>query len=73
MRKILIALIHSQRPESNQINEDKVEHDAKSLYEAGDKKWGTDESKFIQILCNRRLNIPIFIISLFHISLVMYN
>ncbi len=56
MKRILVALIHNQRPESNEINEDEVEKDAKSLYTAGDKKWGTDESKFIQILCKRRLN-----------------
>ncbi len=74
LKKILFVLVHNQRPESNKINENQVEKDAKSLYEAGDKRWGTDESKFIQILCNRRLNIRFFfIILLFHISLVMYN
>jgi len=60
LKKILFVLVHNQRPESNKINENQVEKDAKSLYEAGDKRWGTDESKFIQILCNRRLNIRLF-------------
>jgi hypothetical protein len=57
LKKLLIALVHVQRPESNEINEEQVKKDAKSLYEAGEKRWGTDESKFIQILCNRRLII----------------
>ncbi len=73
MKKILIVLVHGQRPESNRINEDQVKKDAKSLYEAGEHKWGTDQSRFIQILSTRRLNISILIISLFPISLVMYN
>ena len=59
LKKILVALVQGQRPESNEINENEVENDAKSLYEAGEKKWGTDESKFIEILCNRRLIISI--------------
>ncbi|CAF3586615.1 unnamed protein product [Rotaria sordida] len=52
-KKLLIALLQGQRSESNQINENEIKNDAKQLYEAGEKKWGTDESKFIQILCNR--------------------
>jgi len=60
LKKILVVLLHNQRPESNEINENQVEKDAKSLYEAGEKRWATDESKFIQILCNRRLNIRLF-------------
>ncbi|CAF0771349.1 unnamed protein product [Didymodactylos carnosus] len=52
-KKILVALLQGSRPDSNEINEDDVQNDARSLYEAGEKKWGTDESTFIQILCNR--------------------
>lgn len=55
LKRILMALIHNQRPESNEINEEEVEKDAKSLAAAGEKKWATDESKFIDILCKRRL------------------
>jgi hypothetical protein len=57
LKKLLIALLQGDRPESNEIHEDEVGKDAKSLYEAGEKKWGTDKSKFIQILTSRRLNI----------------
>ncbi|CAF1231961.1 unnamed protein product [Rotaria sp. Silwood1] len=53
LKKLLVVLVQGQRPESNKINENEVKNDAKQLYEAGIKKWGTDESKFIQILCNR--------------------
>jgi len=73
LKKILLTLVHNHRPESNQINEEQIENDAKNLYNAGDNKWGTDESKFIQILCNRRLIIHLLIIFLIHILLVMFN
>ncbi|CAF4219276.1 unnamed protein product, partial [Didymodactylos carnosus] len=48
-----IALLQGKRPDSNEINEDDVQNDARRLYDAGEKKWGTDESQFIQILCNQ--------------------
>ena len=54
LKKILIALLQGQRSESNEVNEDEAENDARILYEAGEKKWGTDESKFVDILSNRR-------------------
>lgn len=68
LKRILMALIHNQRPESNEINEEEVEKDAKSLSAAGEKKWATDESKFIQILCKRRL--VGFAFHLHHVHLV---
>jgi hypothetical protein len=54
LKKILLALLQGQRPETNEVNEDEARNDAKALYDAGEKKWGTDESKFVDILLNRR-------------------
>ncbi|CAF2047091.1 unnamed protein product [Rotaria magnacalcarata] len=53
LEKLLVALSQGKRPESNDVNLDEAENDAKTLFEAGEKKWGTDESKFLEILCNR--------------------
>ncbi len=54
LKKILVALLHGDRPDTNQVNEDEAESDAKALYDAGEKKWGTDESKFVDIVLSRR-------------------
>lgn len=54
LKKILVALLQQQRPDTNQVNEDEAENDAKTLYEAGEKRWGTDEGKFVDIVLNRR-------------------
>lgn len=54
LKKILVALIQGQRPETNQVNEDEAENDAKTLFEAGEKRWGTDEAKFVDIVLTRR-------------------
>ncbi|UJR35955.1 hypothetical protein I4U23_028696 [Adineta vaga] len=53
LKKILVTLAQGNRPETNEINEDEAENDAKTLYEAGEKKWGTDESKFVEIIADR--------------------
>ncbi|XP_030624897.1 annexin A3b [Chanos chanos] len=51
--KTLLTLAEGKRDESTQVDMAKAKEDAKTLYEAGEKKWGTDESKFIDILCHR--------------------
>uniref|UniRef100_A0AAZ3NYE4 Annexin n=1 Tax=Oncorhynchus tshawytscha TaxID=74940 RepID=A0AAZ3NYE4_ONCTS len=49
----LLILAEGKRDESTNVDPAKAKADAKALYEAGEKKWGTDESKFIDILCHR--------------------
>ena len=56
LKKILLSLLHGERPDTNEVNEDEAENDARTLYEAGEKKWGTDESKFVEILSTRRFS-----------------
>ncbi|KAM7018259.1 annexin A3a isoform 2-T2 [Tautogolabrus adspersus] len=51
----LLVLAEGRRDESTSVDTQKAKEDAKTLYEAGEKKWGTDESKFIEILCHRSI------------------
>ncbi|KAM4634701.1 annexin A3-like isoform 1-T2 [Polymixia lowei] len=51
--KTLLILVEGKRDESTSVDAAKAKADAKALYEAGEKKWGTDESMFIDILCHR--------------------
>ncbi|KAM9455600.1 annexin A3b [Clarias gariepinus] len=51
--KTLLILAEGKRDETKNVDAAKAKADAKALYEAGEKKWGTDESKFIDILCHR--------------------
>uniref|UniRef100_A0AAX7UZY2 Annexin n=1 Tax=Astatotilapia calliptera TaxID=8154 RepID=A0AAX7UZY2_ASTCA len=45
--------LQGKRDETTSVDAAKAKADAKALYEAGEKKWGTDEGKFIDILCHR--------------------
>ncbi|MED6241817.1 hypothetical protein ATANTOWER_027742 [Ataeniobius toweri] len=51
--KALLILAEGKRDESTNVDTAKAKADAKALYEAGEKKWGTDEEKFTDILCHR--------------------
>uniref|UniRef100_A0AAX7T7E4 Annexin n=1 Tax=Astatotilapia calliptera TaxID=8154 RepID=A0AAX7T7E4_ASTCA len=46
---------YGKRDESTTVDVNKAREDAKTLYNAGEKKWGTDESKFIEILCKKSI------------------
>lgn len=35
------------------MDPEKAKREAQELYQAGEKQWGTDESKFNMILCTR--------------------
>lgn len=52
-RKALLFLANSRRDESSKEDEHLAKKDAEILYNAGEKKWGTDEDKFIEVLCVR--------------------
>ncbi|ESO82972.1 hypothetical protein LOTGIDRAFT_134310 [Lottia gigantea] len=52
-KRLLVTLVQANRNDSNQIDRNKAHQDAKALYEAGEKKWGTDESRFNVILGSR--------------------
>ncbi|XP_060764844.1 annexin A3b [Neoarius graeffei] len=51
--KTLLILAEGKRDENKNVDAAQAKADAKALYEAGEKKWGTDEDKFIDILCHR--------------------
>ncbi|CAJ0918130.1 unnamed protein product [Ranitomeya imitator] len=52
-RKILISLLQANRDEGLEVNKDLAGQDAKRLYEAGEARWGTEESEFNVILATR--------------------
>ncbi|CAG09630.1 unnamed protein product, partial [Tetraodon nigroviridis] len=51
--KALLLLAEGKREEGTTVDQARAKEDAKALYNAGEKKWGTDEMKFIDILCKR--------------------
>ena len=51
-----MSLLQANRDESTKVDLALAEAEAKALYEAGEKKWGTDESRFNQVLASRNVN-----------------
>ncbi|XP_048237869.1 annexin A6-like isoform X1 [Haliotis rufescens] len=52
-KRLLVTLVQASRSDATEVDRNKAHQDAKALYEAGEKKWGTDESKFNVILGSR--------------------
>ncbi|XP_063311106.1 annexin A1-like [Pelobates fuscus] len=52
-QKALLALIKGERSEATAVNDEQADNDARALYEAGEKRKGTDVSTFINILTSR--------------------
>lgn len=52
-RRLLVSMVQGARDESGVVDTNKAKADAKALYDAGEKKLGTDESTFNSILAAR--------------------
>ncbi|XP_043917469.1 annexin A5 [Protopterus annectens] len=52
-QRMLVVLLQAARDQNPRADENLVEKDARALFDAGEKKWGTDEDLFINILGNR--------------------
>ncbi|KAF5902268.1 annexin A5-like, partial [Clarias magur] len=50
-KELLVVLLQANRQQG--VQEANVQSDAKALFEAGEKKFGTDEEQFVTILGNR--------------------
>ena len=51
LRKFFIALIAGTRDETGMASS--IEVDLNAIYQAGEGKWGTEDSVFIQIMASR--------------------
>ncbi|KAI4888313.1 hypothetical protein NFI96_017612 [Prochilodus magdalenae] len=52
-RRLLVSLAQGNRDERETVDISLAKQDAQTLYQAGENKLGTDESKFNAILCSR--------------------
>ncbi|EHB09977.1 Annexin A5 [Heterocephalus glaber] len=48
-QRMLVVLLQANRDRDAGIDENQVEQDAQTLFQAGELKWGTNEEKFITI------------------------
>jgi len=52
-QRVLVSLLTAGRDESSSVDEAQATLDAKEIFEAGEARWGTDEVKFLTVLCVR--------------------
>jgi hypothetical protein len=52
-RRLLVSMSTGNRMENTGVDINKAKQDAQELYQAGERKIGTDESKFNSILCSQ--------------------
>ena len=52
-KRLLVSMCQGSREENATVDMAKAKAEAQQLYQAGEKKWGTDESKFNQIIAVR--------------------
>jgi annexin A7/11 len=49
-KRLLVSCCQGNRDESTTVNVEKAKKEAQQIFDAGEKKWGTDESVFNKIL-----------------------
>ncbi|KAJ3605845.1 hypothetical protein NHX12_027889 [Muraenolepis orangiensis] len=52
-QRVLVSLLTAGRDEGSNVDQALAVQDAKDIYEAGEARWGTDEVKFLTVLCAR--------------------
>jgi len=52
-KRLLVSMCQANRDTSETVDMEKAKKEANDLFQAGEKKWGTDESRFNVILASR--------------------
>ncbi|KAL4623076.1 annexin A4-like [Arapaima gigas] len=55
-QRVLVSLLTAGREESTAVDKAQAEKDAQEIFEAGEGRWGTDETAFLTVLCIRGRN-----------------
>ncbi|KAG7272412.1 hypothetical protein CRUP_013166 [Coryphaenoides rupestris] len=55
-QRVLVSLLTAGRDPNMAVDQNMAAQDAKDIFEAGEARWGTDEVKFLTVLCARNRN-----------------